>query len=227
MKHQRIILATQNKGKQRELQVILEPYGFLVDTSDLWCEPYEVEETGETFVANAKLKADALWERLCKGSKRGLASDAWVLADDSGLEVDALNGAPGVHSAYYAGPKATDAENNAKLLDALQNIVSNGASPRIEASRTARFVCCLYLRSKESDEVFWGKMEGSIALELPAPDRLIGGFGYDPIFIPSPELLNWEPGLAELTLGEIGTEIKNRFSHRRGAIDELIRKKCT
>lgn len=155
----------------------------------------EVSEDGATFEENAAIKALAIQPLIPRG--------AWVLADDSGLEVPALDGAPGVRSARYAGAGATDAANNLKLLHELEGIP--------DADRTARFVCVLLLRSS-TDEIhrFTGICHGRI-LESP---RGTGGFGYDPLFQPE----GLESSFAELPPGE-----KNRISHRAKAVDRLAR----
>lgn len=148
-----------------------------------------VPETAGSFAGNARLKAEAL---------RHLApSDAWVLADDSGLSCDALGGAPGVDSAIYAGPRATDAENRAKLLTAL-----TGVPP---ARRTGRFTCHLVLIGPASENAeFTGHCEGSI-LEAEHGE---GGFGYDSLFVPA--------GYTQ-TFGELPASTKDALSHRARA----------
>ena len=148
-----------------------------------------VEETGSTFAENAILKAVAI-SKWCGDP---------VVADDSGLEVDALNGAPGVYSARYAGHGATDEQNIARLLSELQR---SGAQPPF----AARFRCVLALaRGGEALDTFEGAVEGTI-VESPRGE---GGFGYDPVFQPA--------GLTQ-TFGEIAAEEKNRMSHRANAI---------
>jgi XTP/dITP diphosphohydrolase len=188
-----LLLASRNSHKAREFAEILGPE-FAV--SDLSTEPEapSVEETGSTFAENAILKAVATskW------------SDGLVVADDSGLEVDALAGAPGVYSARYAGPGATDTENVARLLSELR------ACPG-QSAITARFRCVLALaRRGEVRETFDGVVEGTIV----DPPRGFGGFGYDPVFQPI--------GLTQ-TFGELPPEQKNRRSHRAQAIRLLRR----
>lgn len=157
------IIATHNAKKLKELSRILVPLGIeAVTDRDLGIELTEVEETGATFEENAYLKAASA----CKES--GLPA----VADDSGLCVDALDGAPGLYSARYAGEGASDAEKIAKLLDALKDV------PREE--RTARFVssiCCVFPDGKQL--IARGECEGEIAFEADGE----GGFGYDPVFV--------------------------------------------
>jgi XTP/dITP diphosphohydrolase len=189
-----LVLATRNSHKTREFGEILGKE-FLV--RDLMAEPDApvIEETGATFVENAILKAVAVSARI-----GGL-----VVADDYGLEVDALDGAPGVYSARYAGPGAKDGENIARLLSELRQ--SDRARPF-----AAHFRCVLALaREGETLGTFEGIIEGTI-VDQP---HGAGGFGYDPVFQPT--------GLAE-TFGELSAAEKNRISHRARAI-RLLRAK--
>lgn len=189
----RIVLASGNPGKQREFEALLGPRGFeLVLQSALGIEG--AEETGQTFEDNALLKA----------RHAAAASGLPALADDSGIEVDALGGRPGVHSARYAGPGATDEANNRKLIEEL-----DGVPP---GRRTARYRCVLALVRSASDPrplLARGAWEGRIALE-PAGD---GGFGYDPWFIPQ--------GL-DCTAAQLNAARKNALSHRGVALRELV-----
>jgi XTP/dITP diphosphohydrolase len=160
----RVAVGTRNKGKLAEIRAALKPMGWeFVAAEDLGSLP-DVKETGKTFFDNARLKAEAYHRHF-----GGIAA----LADDSGLEVDALKGAPGVRSARYAGEKATDADNNAKLLRAL------GELPLKE--RTARFRSTIvFIDADGSLVTASGTCEGHIGF---AP-RGTGGFGYDPLFLP-------------------------------------------
>jgi XTP/dITP diphosphohydrolase len=189
----RVVLATGNPGKLREFAELLGPLGIeLLPQSRFGIEP--PEETGETFVANALLKARHA------AARSGLPA----MADDSGLEVDALGGAPGVRSARYAGEGAGDAANVAKLLAALRNVDA--------AARGARFRCVIALVRTADDPaplLGSGCWEGRI---LPAA-RGSGGFGYDPVFAPSGELRS----VAELTATE-----KHAQSHRGAALRDLL-----
>lgn len=179
------VMATHNPNKLLELQRILEPLHIEVTTADL----QEVEETGTTFAENAFLKAQAACEQT------GLPA----VADDSGLAVDALDGAPGVYSARYAGPDATDAERMEKLLGELQNVPME--------QRTARFVsaiCVVYPDGERLDVE--GVCEGRVAFE----PRGCDGFGYDPIFL-----------VGEKTYAELSPAEKDAISHRGRALREL------
>jgi XTP/dITP diphosphohydrolase len=189
----KVVLATGNAGKQREFAALLAPLGLeLVLQSALGIVP--AEESGTTFEANALLKA------------RHAAAHAGLpaLADDSGLEVDALNGRPGVYSARYAGAAANDDDNNALLVREL------AAVP--EAQRTARYRCVLALVRSAHDTdplLAAGSWEGRIALE-PAG---AGGFGYDPWFIPAGH---------GVTSAQLPAATKNALSHRGKALQALI-----
>jgi XTP/dITP diphosphohydrolase len=183
---QQFLLATRNPHKTRELAEILGSAFAVYDLTDAPELPV-VAETGLTFEANATLKAVGISKQV-----QGL-----VVADDSGLEVDALNGAPGVFSARYAGDNATDAENVAQLLAALAKC---GPVPR-----SARFRCCLVLAERgEVVGIFEGAVEGLIT-QVP---RGSGGFGYDSVFQPQGQ---------ERTLAELSPAEKNRISHRAQA----------
>jgi XTP/dITP diphosphohydrolase len=188
-----LLLASANQGKLRELRTILRdlPVELVGLTEAGLGEPPEVEETGDTFLANALLKARAY------AAWSGLAA----VADDSGLEVDALGGAPGVRSARYAGPGASDQANLDKLLAALA-----GVPPE---RRTARFRCAAVLvdpgRGEWQAEAAW---EGRV-LEGP---RGSGGFGYDPVFLPD----GWDR-----TSAEVDQATKDAASHRGKAFRAL------
>ncbi|MGC2577981.1 MAG: RdgB/HAM1 family non-canonical purine NTP pyrophosphatase [Terrimicrobiaceae bacterium] len=183
-------MSSRNVRKVREIGAILGASFFVSDLSEIAGIP-EIEETGETFEENATLKALAV-SRFCEG---------WVIADDSGLEVNALGGAPGVYSARYSGKGATDAENNALLLRNLENVRGK--------NRTARFRCVIVLaRNGRTLGAFNGAVEGTL-VDQP---RGGGGFGYDPLFVPE--------GFAE-TFGELPAAVKNRLSHRAMALEKL------
>lgn len=189
-----IILATHNLGKVKELKDLLVDLSFEIEIKFLHDYPAlgAIEETGSTFHENARLKAQAVF------ALTGLPS----IADDSGLEVDALGGAPGVYSARFAGEDATDADNNAKLLRELAGVP--------EEERTARFrsvICAVFGPGREYYAE--GACEGRIAL---AP-RGSNGFGYDPLFLLAPD---YERTMAELSLAE-----KNAVSHRSRAFRNL------
>ncbi|WP_432697243.1 RdgB/HAM1 family non-canonical purine NTP pyrophosphatase [Marinobacterium sp. YM272] len=189
----RIVLASGNRGKLEEFNQILAPLNFsVVPQHDFSVR--DVEETGLSFVENAILKA----RNACRAT--GLPA----LADDSGLEVDALRGAPGIYSARYAGEGASDEENNRKLLTALADVP--------DAERTARFQCVLvFMRHAEDPTplICQGSWEGSILHEPQGKN----GFGYDPLFL-VPEL-----GCAS---AELSAEEKHARSHRGKAVKQLV-----
>jgi len=181
----RLIVATRNAHKVDEIRAILSDF----DVCDLSAveNPPVVEETGITFLENATLKAVAMSE----------LTDALVLSDDSGLEVDALGGEPGVYSSRYGGEEGNDALNNAKLLKEMAG----------RRDRTARFRCVIVLaREGQVLADFSGAVEGRIADEGAGT----GGFGYDPFFVPV--------GF-EASFGELGEKIKNTLSHRARALE--------
>ena len=182
---QRLIVATRNAHKVEEIRAILTTCEVL-DVSVME-DPPEVEETGTTFLENATLKAVAISE----------LTDALVLSDDSGLEVDSLEGEPGVYSSRYAGEEGNDALNNEKLLRELGG----------KANRAARFRCVMVLaRGGKALADFSGAVEGRILQERQGE----GGFGYDPLFAPEGH---------EQSFAELGEEVKNGMSHRSRALE--------
>lgn len=182
-----IIVATRNAHKVEEIRAILTQYEVL-DLSVLKNPPV-VEETGTTFLENASLKALAISQ----------LTDALVLSDDSGLEVDALGGAPGVYSSRYAGEDGNDALNNEKLLRELSDATD----------RSARFRCMMVIaRDGMALADFSGSVEGEINKEISGN----GGFGYDPLFRPE--------GFTE-SFAELGEDVKNTLSHRARALEKL------
>jgi XTP/dITP diphosphohydrolase len=187
------VLASANRGKQRELSELLAPLGFTLRLAAEWGLA-SAEETGSRFEDNALLKA----------RHAALATGLPALADDSGLEVDALRGRPGVHSARYAGVTASDADNNARLLAELSGVA--------DAQRSARYRCVLALVRSPGDPaplLACGVWEGRIA-RSPAGQ---GGFGYDPLFIPEGQ---------QHTVAELPPALKQRDSHRARAAAELV-----
>ena len=192
---QQLIVATRNRNKTREIQQILGPKFELRDLT-AYPEISEIVESGKSFEENAKLKAIAVSKELS-----GL-----VIADDSGLEVAALDGAPGIYSARYADDKATNKQNIDRLLEELGRI---GAQ---RDQRRARFRCVLALaHNGQMLETFEGVVEGTI-VDQPRGSR---GFGYDPIFVPK--------GFGH-TFAELPAQLKNRISHRAQAIHALAAK---
>ncbi len=186
-----IVLATRNQKKAEEIRRILANQDIKILTLEDIAECPEVVEDRDTFEGNALKKAVTVAQ--CTGLT--------AVADDSGLEVEALNGAPGVISARYAGENATDAENIAKLLSELSHVP--------DEKRTARFVCCIALSYPDAGNVtFFGYVYGRIG-RIPKGGM---GFGYDPVFYPTG---------SDLTFAEMTSEKKDSLSHRREAIDKL------
>ncbi len=185
-----VVIATKNKGKAKDFEALFHPLGYEVITMFDVAPDMEIEETGTTFEENAVLKAETLAKEL----------HTMVIADDSGLAVDALNGDPGVYSARYAG----DHDDEANIVKVLENMKDVP-----EDERKARFICCIALAGPtvETTTVF-GACEGVILEEK----RGTNGFGYDPIFF-VPEL---NKSMAELTAEE-----KGAISHRGNAIRKL------
>lgn len=188
----KIIIATKNEGKVREFKDFFNKYGIQVQSLLDLSDPIpDIEETGDTFEENAALKAEQI----------ASIYQQPVLADDSGLMVDALGGQPGIYSARYAGEEKSDSKNNEKLLRELEIIP--------DSKRTAKFICVLAIAFPEGETIFrTGYVEGKIGFEP------IGnyGFGYDPIFIPE--------GYNQ-TMAELPPEVKNEISHRSHAIRKL------
>ena len=181
-------LASGNAHKAEEFQALAAASGLTVDivsARDVGGMPAVAEDTG-TFAGNARRKARALLARLPAGS--------WVLADDSGLCVDALDGAPGVESAYFAGPVGDPAANLAKLVREMRDVP--------DQRRGAHFICMLLVAGPGGQEfIFEGRCDGRLRRE----PRGGSGFGYDPVFVPAGETL---------TFAELGEAVKNRLSHR-------------
>lgn len=186
----KLVLASKNKGKLRELQELLKGTGWEPVSLEEYPEAPPVDEDGDTFEGNAVKKAKSAAE----------FTGAWSLADDSGLEVDALNGAPGVHSARFAGEHGDDWANNQKLLAVMAEIHA--------PLRTARFRSVVALASPTGKiQTTEGACEGSIGFE-PVGD---GGFGYDPLFL--------LPG--GKTMAQLSESEKNRTSHRGQAMERM------
>lgn len=186
----RLIIASNNQGKLREFKELLEPFGFEVVSMRDAGFTDEIVEDGDTFEENAHIKAKAVFEKLGEP----------VIADDSGLEIDFLNGAPGVYSARYAGENASDKERCAKVLEEMHGVARE--------LREARFVCTIYFIYDEDEEYsVRGEVEGYIG------DKPLGknGFGYDPIF-----MLDEDESMAT-----ISAEEKNKISHRAQAFRKL------
>ncbi|MBN2218171.1 MAG: non-canonical purine NTP pyrophosphatase [Pirellulales bacterium] len=188
-----LVLGTGNRKKGVELAALFAPLGITVQTLADFPESFQVDETGNTFAENAA----------CKAIEQARRLDRWVLGEDSGLMVDALGGSPGIYSARFSGPGATDASNNAYLLDKLSD------TPLAE--RTAHYVCHMTLSdpsgriAAESEDVCRGRV-------VFAP-RGEHGFGYDPLF----EVVEYHR-----TFGELGAVVKACLSHRSRAARRLV-----
>jgi XTP/dITP diphosphohydrolase len=191
----RLVVASGNAHKTDEIRRILGDSVTSVEDLSGYPAIKEIKETGVTFEENAVIKALEVG--------RVLGDKAWVLSDDSGLEVDALGGKPGVYSARYAGEAASDADNRARLLEKMAGIDGE------ENSRSARFRCAMVLaRGREKIAVFEGALEGAIA----RTEKGEQGFGYDSLFIPE--------GYSE-TFGQLPPEVKNSMSHRGRALEKF------
>jgi XTP/dITP diphosphohydrolase len=188
----KLVVATKNSHKTAEIRAIL---GSGWEVTDLNAHPEVVspEETGVTFAENASIKAVAA----------SLIFPGIVLSDDSGIEADALGGAPGVYSARYAGENATDAGNRVKLLRELEAAGARGKE------RTGRFRCVMALA--ENGKVL-GTFDGAVEGIIINQEKGEGGFGYDPLFVPD--------GYCE-TFGQLSAEIKNSLSHRGRALEKV------
>jgi len=189
----KLVLATSNKGKVKEIKALYEdfeviPYGEII-------EEFEIIEDGDTFKENALIKARAVFKAL--NTKMLGYEDMMVIADDSGISVDILDGAPGIYSARYAGANANDKDNLHKLMD---DIKVTG-----KTLSKAHYTAAIAIVTKDSEYCVHGWMYGT-ALSEASGD---GGFGYDPMFIPE--------GF-DKTLGELDNEIKKRLSHRSKAL---------
>ncbi|MBR6386359.1 MAG: RdgB/HAM1 family non-canonical purine NTP pyrophosphatase [Ruminococcus sp.] len=185
----KLVMATNNKNKLREAREIFSPIGIEVLSQkdlNIECDP---EENGKTFAENAKIKAEALYS--------AIPENIAVIADDSGLCVDILNGRPGVYSARYA----PDGQKCSKLLDEMKDIPDD--------KRTAYFECCIAFIDENGEyKSFSGKCMGKIGYE----EKGTNGFGYDPIFV-----------YGDKTLAEMSAEEKNNISHRGNALKELYK----
>lgn len=188
-----IVAATTNKGKISEIKAIMKEFGIEVISRGEAGVPKDLDipETGDTFEENSMIKAKAIMELTGKTS----------IADDSGLCVDFLDGAPGVYSSRFAGEEGNDDANNAKLLSMMKDVS--------DEFRTARFISVVTMVDTEGNIIVGkGKVEGRLTRELKGSN----GFGYDPMFMPE--------GFGE-TFGELPMPIKNKLSHRANALGEL------
>lgn len=187
-----IIIASENKGKIAEFKALCDQKGmFVLSLADLTVDIPEIEETGATFQENAQIKAETV----------STITKSPVIADDSGLVIDALDGRPGIYSARYAGEPTNDVKNYEKVLREMKKV------DKLE--RTARFTAVLALaRPNKKTVYFEGHCEGRIAFE----PRGTSGFGYDPIFVPDGY---------EQTMAELAESVKNKISHRYHALEKL------
>ncbi len=188
------MIATRNKGKIRELKELLADFGLDILSLDQFPQVKEIVEDGNTFFENAMKKAKTVAE------KTGLLA----IADDSGLEVDALKGAPGVYSARYAGEDATDEQNYLKLLNEMKDVPTE--------KRGAQFRCVIVAYRPDGK---WVSAEGVCRGRITSSPRGEQGFGYDPVFVPEGDIR---------TMAELTREEKNRISHRGKAL-EMLKKK--
>jgi XTP/dITP diphosphohydrolase len=189
-----MIAATQNPHKIKEIDAITRSFGLtVIGRNAAGVAEFEIEEDGATFEENSLIKAMAIHKE----------TGAVTIADDSGIEVDALDGMPGIHSARFAGEEGNDKKNNQKLLLLLEGVPKE--------RRTGRFVSVITVVFSEMDIlVARGECEGHILTE----ERGAGGFGYDPLFVPDGY---------EKSFGEMGVSVKNQISHRAKALQELSR----
>jgi len=188
----KLVIASHNMGKVREIRELLEPYRLdVIGAADLKLD--EPEETGSTFAENAILKAEAA----------SATSNLPALADDSGLSIAALNGAPGIHSARWAGPK----KDFRKAMSRVEDEMRDSGNP----DKRAHFVCVLALSAPgAATEIFEGRAYGAIDF----PPRGQFGFGYDPIFIPEGH---------RFTFAELDPKVKHAISHRAKAFDKFVK----
>jgi XTP/dITP diphosphohydrolase len=188
----KLVVASRNPGKVMEIRDVLDGLGWdVLGLRDVGLD-CDVREEGKTFEANARRKARAVAKK----------AETWTLADDSGLEVDALGGEPGVRSARFAGENATDADRMKKLLDRMIAVP--------DENRTARFRCVICLVDpKGRAHTFSGKCEGRVAHH----PRGHAGFGYDPVFMPDG---------SSKTFGELGLDFKRKLSHRARAMEKVV-----
>ena len=185
----RLILATRNAHKTAEIRAMIGDRFEVMDATAFADFP-EIEETGTTFLENARLKAEGISRRI----------EGWVLSDDSGLEVEALDGAPGVWSSSFGGEEGNHAKNNARLLAEMAG----------RTNRAARFRCTMVLARGGMEQAnFTGTVEGHLVESL----RGARGFGYDPLFVPAGY---------DRTFAELGDEIKNSLSHRSRALVQVV-----
>lgn len=189
----KLVLGTNNLAKGRELAALMNPYGFQVQTLKDVTNPIDVVEDGLTFAANAQKKA-------CEQAKH---LNCWVLADDSGIEIDRLDGKPGIYSARYAGENATDEDNNSKLLVELKDVAWE--------KRGARYYC--HVAVADPSGTIRAETSGICRGRIRTARAGTNGFGYDPLF----EILEYHR-----TFGELGPSVKKVISHRARAMRAIV-----
>lgn len=195
MENMKLLLATNNQNKLREIREMLADTGVSVISQGDAGIACEVEETGTTFAENAEIKAEAIWAIAAAGGLH-----CYVLADDSGLSVDALNGEPGVYSHRWAGENATDADRILKMLSVMKEVP--------DEQRGAHFACNMCLIAPDGKKHhFEGRVEGAILREA----RGQNGFGYDPVF-----------GYGGRSFAELSADEKNAVSHRHNALMQVL-----
>jgi XTP/dITP diphosphohydrolase len=187
-----LVIGTTNAHKGQELAELLEPYGFAIRTLKDFADPLDVVEDGDSFAANARLKA----------SQQAKHLNTWVLADDSGLEVDAIGGAPGIYSARYAGTGG-DKDNNAKLLRELEGVPWE--------KRGGRYFC--HVAVADPTGAIRAESSGECRGVIRTAESGTNGFGYDPLF---------EVREYHLTFGELGPNVKAALSHRARAMRAIL-----
>lgn len=193
MSDRRIVLASRNKKKTQEVAEILAPFGFTIVPVTEFPGVPEVDEDGLTFAENAAKKATEV----------AISTGQWVIGEDSGLQVDALNGAPGIYSARFSGPEATDEKNNEKLIAELAGIP--------DERRGAGYLCSIALSDPQG--VVRIAVEGTCRGRILTDANGSGGFGYDPYFL-IPEY--------HQTFGQLSSRVKHRLSHRARAFGKFI-----
>ena len=189
----KLLVATNNPGKLLELLALLDEIPVTLESLNDWKQIIEVEETGSTFIENARLKA----------SGYALQTGSPAIADDSGLEVEVLDGRPGVLSARYGGQDTSFAEKMTKLLGEIDASCSK--------NRAARFVCAIAIADASGNILF--TTEGICPGKIASEPHGLQGFGYDPLFIPDGY---------DLTFGELSGEVKRKISHRARAFEQII-----
>jgi len=189
---EKLLIASTNKGKIKEVRAQLKNFDFEIIGLDDFPELMNIEEDGETFAENALKKARVSAQK----------TNLITLADDSGLEVDYLDGRPGIYSARFSGENATDEENNKKLLKELEGVEKE--------ERTARFRCVMAIYDPRND--FYKTADGSCEGRILKSPRGENGFGYDPLFYVEKK---------GKTMAELSSEIKNKISHRANALEKM------